>query len=94
MTKTREELVLEIVEADWANLRAHLERGGLILVDHSLDLDEVALKVTSDDATSIGQWINSGLLTKPSSDQIVHWDADGEKHFRMLIVSPYILIQE
>lgn len=94
MTKTPEELLREKVTADWPSLRAHLERGGLIVVADSLDLVEVALKVTEDDAAAIGQWIKSGLLSKPSSEQITKWDADKQKFFTMLIVSPYILIQE
>ena len=94
MTKTREELLREKVEADWASLRAHLERGGLINVDKGLDLVEVALKVTEDDTAAIGEWISSGALTKPSIEQIAQWDADKQKCFSMVIVSPYILIQE
>lgn len=94
MTKTREELTHDKMESDWGGLRAHLERGGLIVVDSSLDLVDVALKVAEDDATAIGQWISGGALTKPSVEQIALWDADKQKSFSMLIVSPYILIQE
>lgn len=94
MAKTRDELIREKIEADWASLRAHLERGGLVVVDSSLDIIDVALKVADDDAATIGQWISNGVLTKPSAVQITHWDADKQKCFNMLIVSPYILIQE
>ncbi|MFH1026896.1 MAG: DUF2288 family protein, partial [Pseudomonadota bacterium] len=38
MIPSKEDLALSIDEAEWSSLRAHLERGGLILVDDSLDL--------------------------------------------------------
>ena len=40
MTATKEDLALTIDETEWSWLRAHLERGGLILVNDSLDLAE------------------------------------------------------
>ncbi len=94
MALNREELALEMIEAEWNSLRAHLERGGLIVVAAELDLIDVALKVAGDDAAAIGSWISAGQLAKPSAPQINQWDADKLKCFRMLIVSPYVLIQE
>lgn len=94
MIKTREELTLDILTADWHSLRAHLERGGVIVVDGSLDLVDVAVKVAEDYASIIGQWINNGFLCKPAAEQIAEWDCNKQKCFRMLIISPYILIQE
>lgn len=94
MTPSREELALAIDEAEWSWLRAHLERGGLILVDDNLDLADAALKVAGDDADTIEQWIISGRIGKPSATQIQHWDAEKHKRFAMLIVTPYVLIQE
>jgi len=90
----REELALTIDEAEWTLLRAHLERGRLILVDDSLDLADTALKVAEDDAESIQHLLTIGKLGAPSPSQLKVWDADRQKRFSMLIVSPYILIQE
>lgn len=94
MSSTKEDLALTIDETEWSWLRAHLERSGLILVNDSLDLAEAALKVTEDDVTTIEQWISDGKIGKPSETQILHWDEDKQKKFSMLIVSPYVLIQE
>jgi len=85
---------LSVVEADWGCLRAHLERGGLIVVASGLDLLSVAMSVAGDDALSIQRWISEGKLAKPSEVQIRDWDADTSKLFSMLITSPYVLIQE
>lgn len=93
MTTTREELALTIDEARWDWLRAHLERGGLIVVAADLDLADAGEKIASDDAAAVGGWIGAGKLTKPSAEQIEAWDAAPETAFRMLVVSPYVLIQ-
>ena len=94
MIPTREELALAVDEAAWGLLRAHLERGGLIIVACDLDIVEVGVKLADDDAAAIASWIAGGGLTKPSAEQIAAWDGDREKRFLCLIVSPYVLIQE
>ena len=94
MTTAKEDLALTIDETEWNWLRPHLERGGLILVNDSLYLAEAALKVSQDDAATIEQWIKAGKIGKPSETQILHWNEEKQKKFSMLIVSPYVLIQE
>ena len=94
MIPTREELALLADEVEWSCLRAHLKRGGLIVVAAGLDLLNVAISVAADDSSSIGHWINEGKLAKPSEAQILEWDADSSKLLTMLIASPYVLIQE
>ncbi|OGR27562.1 MAG: hypothetical protein A2X83_00640 [Desulfuromonadales bacterium GWD2_54_10] len=94
MIPSKDELALAIDEAEWSWLRAHLGRGGLILVDDSLDLAEAAHKVAGDEADLIEQWVRSGKLGRPSESQMNHWDNENHKKFAMLIVSPYVLIQE
>ena len=94
MIPSKEELALSIDEAEWSSLRAHLERGGLILVDDSLDLADTALKVASDDIEIIQQLVEAGMIGKPSEAKIRLWDDNKLKKFAMLIVSPYVLFQE
>lgn len=94
MVPSKEELALSIDEAIWGDLRAHIERGGLILVDDNLDLADTALRVASDDVETIQRWVENGMIGKPSDSKIRSWDEDKQKKFAMLIVSPYVLIQE
>ncbi|MBC7963594.1 MAG: DUF2288 domain-containing protein [Steroidobacteraceae bacterium] len=94
MITSKEELTLAIDEAEWSSLRAHLERGGLILVDDSLDLAETALKVASDNIDIIQNLVETGMIGKPSEAKIRSWEDDKLKKFAMLIVSPYVLFQE
>ena len=94
MPASREELAVTIDVAEWDWLRAHLERGGLILVTAGLDLSDVGMKVAADDLAAVKELVDTGSLSKPSLDQIAAWDQHRQKLFRTLIVSPYILFQE
>ena len=94
MLPSKEELALTIDEADWSCLRAHLNRGGLILVDDALDLADTARKVAADDIKIITELVEKGMLGKPSDSKIRLWEEDRQKKFAMLIVSPYVLFQE
>lgn len=94
MLPSKEEMALTIDEADWSCLRAHLQRGGLILVDDALDLADTAHKVAADDIEIIQQLVEQGMIGKPSDEKIRSWEADLSKKFAMLIVSPYVLFQE
>lgn len=94
MLPSKEEMALTIDEADWSSLRAHLRRGGLILVDDALDLADTAHKVASDDVEIIQQLMEDGMIGKPSDEKIRAWEEDTHKKFAMLIVSPYVLFQE
>jgi hypothetical protein len=94
MTDLKQELAAKIDVADWHILRAHLERGGLIVVDGMLDLAEVGVGVAADDVPAIERWLLSGLLGKPTAQQIERWDEEKGKRLLCLIVSPYVLVQE
>jgi len=94
MLPSKEEMALTIDEADWSSLRAHLQRGGLILVDDALDLADTAHIVAADDVEVIQHLVENGMIGKPSDSKIRSWEEDIHKKFAMLIVSPYVLFQE
>jgi hypothetical protein len=94
MTVTQEELATKLDSIDWFTLRAHLERDVIIVIDPILDLAEVGAGVANDDVKTIERWLLSGLMGKPSAQQIESWDADKKKAFLCLIIAPYVLIQE
>ena len=89
-----EELALAVDEAQWQWLKPHLERGAIITVSAALDLAEAGERIAADDMTLVSQWIESGKVGKPTLDQITAWDAEPAKKFLMLVISPYVLIQE
>lgn len=92
--KTREELALNIDEAQWQWLKPNLERGALITVTAALDLAEAGEKIAADDALVVTAWIAAGQIGKPTAEEIEAWDKEPGKKFLTLIISPYVLIQE
>ena len=56
-TGNREELALNIDEAEWQWLKPHLERGALITVAAALDLAEAGERIAADDAQLWQHWI-------------------------------------
>ena len=92
--ETREELALNIDEAEWRWLKPHLERGALVTVAASLDLAETGERIALDDSACIAAMINTGKIGKPTVEEIERWDGEPEKKFLVLIISPYVLIQE
>jgi hypothetical protein len=93
-TKSKEELVLNIDEAEWRWLTPHLQRGVLVTVAASLDLAETGERIALDDSACISAWINAGKIGKPTAAEIEQWEREPEKKFLTLIISPYVLIQE
>ncbi len=85
---------LEIQEVEWHWLRPHQERGAVIVVAPALDLTEAGRRIAADDTATVAGWIAAGLLTKPDNEQVEAWNADPTRRLRLLIVQPYVLVQE
>jgi hypothetical protein len=66
----------------------------LITVTAALDLAEAGERIAADDAQQVGEWVSSGRVGKPTTENIDAWDAEPAKKFLMLVISPYVLIQE
>ena len=84
----------QVDTAQWQWLRAHNERGALILVEAMLELVTVGERLVADDTAVVQSWMASRLVSKPTAEQIAAWEAVPDKPFSMLVVSPFVLIQE
>lgn len=89
-----QDLSAQVDTAQWQWLRAHNERGSLILVEDTLGLDVVGERLVADDTDAVQAWMASRLVSKPTAKQIEDWNATPDKRFSMLVVSPFVLIQE
>jgi hypothetical protein len=94
MNETEERAGFAVEEVEWHWLRPHQERGAVIVVAPALELAAAAGRIADDDAAAVKGWIAAGLLTKPGLEQIAAWNAEPGKRFRLLIVQPYVLIQD
>ncbi len=80
--------------AEWKLLMPHLNRDALVVVAPGLDLLEAGLAVAQDEVQTIQGWLSQNRLAKPSAAQIETWNESPDRKFRILIVQPYVLIQE
>jgi len=75
-------------------LKIHLQRDAIIIVAAELDLIEVAVAVADDDKARVETWIAENQLVKPTVEQLESWEQEPDNRFQMLIVQPFILVQE
>ena len=77
-----------------SDLRAHLARDSVIVVDASLDLLTVAEAVARDDKAQVGAWVTQGLIGKPSLQMINRWSKPGAPVLASVVVQPFVLVRE
>ena len=84
---------LEIFTGFWSDLKPHVERDAVFVVDQDLNLSEVAGKVVIDEVETVSGWIEGGSMRRPTVDELERWDQTPTLGFRFVIVQPYVLIQ-
>ena len=90
----RQELAQQVDRARWEWLQPHQQRNALIRVDGMLELADVGERLAADDAATVQAWLASHMIARPSPDQLDEWNRQPERMFAMLVVSPFVLIQE
>ena len=91
---TGEKLSQEIDVARWEWLKPHFEREALLVISKELELAEVGERLAADDAVMLQRWLASHLIAKPTPEQAAAWENNMLQRFNILIVSPFVLIQE
>jgi hypothetical protein len=77
-----------------SDLRAHLARDAVIVVDSSLGLVEVAEAVARDDRRVVEGWVAAGLLGKPSPALLERWERSDGDVALSVVVQPFVLLQD
>ncbi len=78
----------------YSDLRAHIARGGLLLVDPALLLIDAGLAIAMDDSVKVTQWLGKGWLRRPSEAEVTSWSQSPERRWLAIVVQPYALVQE
>lgn len=94
MATNADETVSGAESVAWHWLRPHHQREALWVVATSLDLEEVGAALARDDATAVRVWLADGSLRKPDKEQLDRWESDPLQPLAMLIVQPFVLVQE
>ena len=94
MSQLNENFQRDLAEVCWRDLRIHTQRDAIVLVSQELDLIPVAVAVAEDRLDQVEAWVAQGQLGKPTAEQLGCWENDLDKPFRVLIVQPFILVQD
>ena len=92
-TELRDKVNRETARLPWAELLKHFAQGNVVWVANSLDLVDVAVRISHDDKASIGQWMNAGLIAKVNDQQAQDW-LEQNAQLWACVVSPFILVQQ
>ena len=90
---TREKLASQIGTAPWSLLEVHAQSDNLILADKALSLLDVAVAVADNETAKVNDWIEKGLLAKPSLKQWTHFQGNHATRFQFIIVHPFVIGQ-
>jgi hypothetical protein len=93
MSEMVESFKRDLAEVSWRELKIHLKRDAIIIVDVDLNLIDVAVAVANDDKPLVETWIGEKQLGKPTEDHLRNWEKKSDNRFKMLIVQPFILVQ-
>lgn len=90
----RDTLAASMGPIEFSDIRAHLARDAVIVVDASLDLLEVGEAIARDDKVRVAAWIEQGLVAKPSLEKIEAWSKTSGAAWTALVVQPFVLLRE
>ncbi len=88
----REELSASLGPVQLSDLRAHLARDAVLVVAPTLDLLDVGEALARDDKATVGRWIESNEIGKPSLELIERWSTEGGS-WSAIVVQPFVLVQ-
>lgn len=82
----------ETAKIRWRELQRFFAQGRAIAVSPGMDLIEVALAVSGDDASQLQRWMTSGKVERVSDDQARHW-VEADALVWAVVVRPWVLVQ-
>ena len=91
-TELHDKINRETARVGWDELERHFAQGNVIYVSETLDLIDVAVRISHDDKESITRWMGEGRVAKVSDVQAQSWAA-GEVGLWASVVHPFILVQ-
>ncbi len=89
----RAKLVLETAQMPWREMQRYFASGVALYVAPDLDLVEVALVMSEDNATQIQQWMAAEQFGKVKDEQAADW-YQADVMLWSVVVSPWVLVQQ
>lgn len=92
-TELRLKVNRETARLPWTELLKHFASGNVVWVADTLDLVDVAVRISHDDKASITRWMELGQLAKVTDQQAQGW-LEANAELWAVVVSPFILVQQ
>lgn len=89
----RAKLNAETGKLAWAELQRPFARGVVVKVSATLDLVEVALAVSRDDAARVADWARAGQIARASDADARTWQAE-QTVLWAVVAAPWVLVQD
>jgi len=87
------DFLAQTAKIPFSELQRYFAAGRLVLVKDSLDLIEVAVELSQDNAQQFEQWLSAEMLGGVNDEQASRWLAD-ERHLWAVVADPWVLVQE
>jgi len=88
----RAKLNLETAQMPWREMQRYFASGCALFVSADLDLVEVALQMSEDNAAQIQQWMAAEQFGKVTDQQAATW-YEADAMLWAVVVSPWVLVQ-
>ena len=88
----RGRIVSETAKIGWKELMREFAGGTTLLVDHELDMVEVAYQLHRDNSAHFADWLETGQVRQVSDDEARQW-YDGDVKVWACVIRPWVLIQ-
>lgn len=89
---SRAKLNRETSKIAWKELQRFFASGAALVVAEDLDLVEVALEISRDNAAQIREWMAAGKFGKVSDEQAAVW-YQTDAVLWAVVVNPWVLVQ-
>ncbi|HVL75814.1 MAG TPA: DUF2288 domain-containing protein [Noviherbaspirillum sp.] len=76
----------------WHELQRFFAGGSMIVVDDTLDLVEVALRIARDDKAAVAAWLEQGKIARASDEHARGW-TEADASLWAVVVKPWVLVQ-
>lgn len=92
-TEVRSRLEASLGEVTREDLRPHLLRAAVFVVAPTLSIVDCGVSIALDDVTTVGEWVRTGTLRRPSKLEQEDWLEREGGGLRALVVQPFVLVQ-
>lgn len=91
---TLEDIQRQIDICSWKLLTPHIEKANLFVVADDADFADIGFAIAKDEMQRVQGFLQKNLIFRLSPEVLYTWNQIPDKKFRMIVLSPYLLIQE